>query len=255
MNSLLKVNNGLSVLEESFYSMCKMNSYSNPSLTLHTSMVYGFAKHLPYSMDIEQPEYVPGDYLILEPFDVDQNSWFKWEDRRTIGNAMLRWGDTKKSSTVLHVCYIFQQMLLGNAPAVYDFKKDDYDRLGISSYSSDSKYNENLFNVLRMLPTYYDMVLNTSNNDERRHALEEMYCDICFNIENRVGGVRYSDKNSIIREHKATINWPAYRDVEMLVYNACYNYFDGLKLDITKQIKEMQLKSYTKRLKLKNTNN
>ena len=31
-------------------------SRKNPSLSLHISMVYGFAKHLPYSMDINQEE-------------------------------------------------------------------------------------------------------------------------------------------------------------------------------------------------------
>ena len=56
---------------------------SNPSLTFYTSMVYGFAKHLPYSMDIEQPEYVPADFYNMEPSDVETNSYFKWNDRRT----------------------------------------------------------------------------------------------------------------------------------------------------------------------------
>lgn len=55
----------------------KENNYNNPSLSFYTSMVYGFANNLPYSMDIEQPEYVPSDFLNMEPFDVEENNWFK----------------------------------------------------------------------------------------------------------------------------------------------------------------------------------
>lgn len=46
-------------------------------------MVYSFARHLPYSMDIEQPEYVPADFLNMIPHDVEENNWFKYDDRRT----------------------------------------------------------------------------------------------------------------------------------------------------------------------------
>jgi len=46
------------------------DSYKNPTLSLYTSMVYGFANHFPYSMDIEQPEYVPADFFNMIPNDV-----------------------------------------------------------------------------------------------------------------------------------------------------------------------------------------
>lgn len=163
-------------------------SRKNPSLSLHISMVYGFAKHLPYSMDINQEEYVPGDFLNLEPYDVNENSWFNYPDRRTIYNAMVHWGDTFKSGVLLQVCFIFQQMIIGNIPADYKVRDEDYELLGISHLTNNEEYNRSFFEILLMLPTFYQNVISTSNNDERRQKLDEMYESICEKIEMRVGG-------------------------------------------------------------------
>ena len=60
-------NDDLYAMEAPLLEKYEKRGYKNPSLTLHGSMVCGFANHLPYSMDIEQPEYVPGDFLNIEP--------------------------------------------------------------------------------------------------------------------------------------------------------------------------------------------
>ena len=217
-------------------------SEKNPSLSLHISMVFGFAKHLPYSMDIKQEEYVPGDFLNLEPYDVDENSWFKYNDRRTIYNAMVHWGDTFKSGVLLQVCFIFQQMLLGNIPADFKIGEEDYELLGINKLTNNV-YNRNFFEILSMLPAFYQNVISTSNNDERRKKLDEMYAQVRDKIENRVGGYCKRDsEGNVIEQHEARFQCEAYKDIDMFAYFNYITYFDGLNLDITRIIKEEQLK-------------
>ena len=108
----------LQVYEDEWLKNEKDSFYSteNLSLIFYTSMVYGFAKHLPYSLDIEQPEYVPADFYNMEPLDVDINDWFKWDDRRTFFNAMVNGSETFRTGMLLQMCAIFQKMLLGQFP-------------------------------------------------------------------------------------------------------------------------------------------
>ena len=64
-------------------------------------MVYGFAKHLPYSMDIGQPEYVPSDFLDTVPKDADFNNYFKYDDSKTLFRSMISFHETFESGIIL----------------------------------------------------------------------------------------------------------------------------------------------------------
>ena len=88
----------------------------------------------------------------------------------------------------------------------------------------------------------------STSKEERRKNLEEVYKDICANVQNLVGGFRETDgKGNVVRESKADIAWPAWRDVEMIV-DANYNtIYDGLKLGLTKEIKDKQLDNMQKK--------
>lgn len=242
-------NEKLYTLEKTLIEKFKREEYKNPSLTLHGSMVWGFAYHLPYSMDIEQEEYVPGDFLNIEPKDVDENNWFKWEDRRTIYNAMYRWTDTRKSGILLQTCYVFQQMLLGNISPYIATDEETYYTLGINKFTDDEEYNKKFFNILQKLPNYYEKVITSENNIKRREVLKETYNEICSNIEMKVGGfTKYNTDGTTKSYSPATISYKAHMDVEMIIDGRGSTiFFDGLKLDITKSIKEIQLKNNKKK--------
>ena len=218
--------------------------FSNPSLSFYTSMVYGFANNLPYSMDIEQPEYVPADFLNMEPFDVEENNWFKWEDRRTYFNAMVRWGDTFKTGMMLQMCSLFQKMLLGQFPTHFELKEEDYVGWGIEAMTKNKEYNRCFFETLKSLPSYYERVTSASNNDERRKVLEEIYAEIVYRIAERYGGLKETGADGeVIREVKGTLPIRPAKDIEMLVYWDRIDYFDGIP-DVIASIKEEQLKKY-----------
>lgn len=235
------ISNELQNLCEPFLMAYRERGLRNPSLTLYTSMVYGFAKHLPYSMDIMQPEYVPGIFLDMEPKDVNENNWFKWEDRRTFFNSMIRWGDTFRSGMLLQVCYLFQEMLLGNVPSDYVLDKESFYNLGIDKFTSNMKYNRNFFSVIQTLPHYYQLVTQAKTQEERRKQLENMYEAVCIGIENRVGGfAEYNEDGSVKRKYEANIRWDAYRDVELRIYFEGITWYDGVK-ELIAQIKEEQL--------------
>ena len=217
---------------------------SNPSLTFYTSMVYGFAKHLPYSMDIEQPEYVPADFYNMEPSDVETNSYFKWNDRRTFFKSMVNWGDTFKTGMLLQMCAIFQKMLLGQFPHNFELKEADFKDWGIDVMTNNKDYNRNFFETLKSLPKYYQLVVNASTCEERRNRLDEMYKEIIQRIAGRYGGLRETDANgNIIRNIPGTIPIRPAEDVKMMVYWENVTYYDGIK-PIIKAIKNEQLKKY-----------
>lgn len=240
-----KTSQELLELEKTAIDLMKRRGVKNPSLSLYISMVYGFAENLPYSMDIEQEEYVPGDFLNLKPFDVEENNWFKYEYRRTIYNAMVHWGDTFKSGVLLQVCYIFQQMLLKNIPANFSVSDDDFEKMGFDVFTKNAEYNRLFFEILASLPSYYQSVVDSQDITERRSKLEKMYEDIQNCIGMRIGGFREIDNNgNIIREVKSNIIWGAFRDVELLVAWDYVNIFDVNSFDITKFMKEEQLKKY-----------
>jgi len=164
--------------------------YRNPTLSLYTSMVYGFANHLPYLMDIEQPEYVPADFLNMVPDDVEENSWFKWEDRRTYFNAMIHWGDTFKSGMLLQICNVFQKMILGQFPTNFILTEENYIGWGIDLITQDQEYNRCFFETLKTLPDWYHKLTSSVNNDERRNILDVMYADIMSKVSARYGSFK-----------------------------------------------------------------
>lgn len=234
--------------EEDWINEYKTTRYSsrNPSLTFYTSMVFGFAKHLPYSMDIEQPEYVPADFYNMEPFDVDTNNYFKWDDRRTFFNSMVNWGDTFRTGMLLQMCTIFQKMLLGQFPNDFELKDSDFEDWGIDAMTKDIDYNRKFFETLKALPKYYQMVVNAPTNVERRKCLDEMYEEIMQRISARYGGFRESDANgNIIKDFPGTIPIRPAEDVKMKVYWEQVTYYDGID-SVIKAIKEEQLKNYMK---------
>lgn len=227
--------------------------YRNPTLSLYTSMVYGFANHLPYSMDIEQPEYVPADFLNMIPNDVEENSWFKWDDRRTYFNAMTHWGDTFKSGMLLQMCNIFQKMILGQFPNNFVLTEDNYTSWGIDLMTQNQEYNKCFFETLKALPDWHNKLISSTNNDERRITLEAMYADIMSKISARYGSFKETDVNgNVVRESKGIIPIRPSDDVSMFVHWDNVTFHDGIP-DVIEAIKGLQLEKY-KKVKLQSLN-
>lgn len=219
--------------------------YKNPSASFYTSMIYGFAKHLPYSMDIEQKEYVPADFLNMMPYDVEINDWFKFNDRRTFYKSLINWGDTFKTGMILQICYIFQKMILGEFPPDFELNEKNYDDWVIFSMTNDEEYNKNFFEVLKFLPEYLKKVVESSNNEERRITLNKMYADLMKRIAACYGSVRRESEN-IIEISEGTIPINPSSDVEMRVYWDNINFTDGIP-SVIQKIKEAQLITYRSR--------
>ena len=80
------------------------------------SIVYEFASKLPYSMDYQDKEFVPGIFLNISP--VNSSKWI-FKDHPSLYYKMINWGDTLKSGILLQVCFIFQLMIMGEFPNNY----------------------------------------------------------------------------------------------------------------------------------------
>lgn len=220
--------------------------YNNPTLSLYTSMVYGFANHLPYSMDIVQPEYVPADFLNMIPSDVEENSWFKWKDRRTYFNAMINWDDAFQSGMLLQMCNIFQKMILGQFPIDFVLTEENYTEWGIDLITNDEEYNRCFFETLKTLPDWYHKLISSVNNDERRSILDAMYSDIMSKISARYDSFKETGTDgNTIREYKGSIPIMPSRDVSMLVYWDHVKFHDGIP-SVIEAIKSEQLRTYNK---------
>ena len=231
----------------------KREMYNNPSLSLYTSMVYAFAKHLPYSMDIEQPEYVPADFLDMTPHDVDENIWFKWENRRTFFNSLIRWPDTRRTGLILKMCFLFQKMILGEFPVNFKLKEEDYVNMGIDVMTDDFEYNRAFFETLKSLPDHYKKLNSSTDNSKRRKVLEEMYENIINTMTARYGSLRITDEHgNVVRESKGVAPIRPHSDIVMLVYWDYVTYHDGIP-SIIEKIKEEQLKKYNSK-RLENPN-
>lgn len=247
MDKLLSLvaNDDLQTCGSSWMAKAKKSGYyHNPSASFFTSMVYGFASHLPYSMDIEQPEYVPADFLNILPHDVDENPWFKYEDRRTIFNALINWGDTYKTGILLQLCNIFQKMLLGQFPVDYELGEDNYVEWKIFSMTKNEEYNRNFFETLKILPSFYRSVISAPDEKSRRVALEEAYATIKKNLAARFGGIKVTDANgNIVTERIGTIPIRPSEDVAMLVHWDNISFHDGIK-PVIDEIRTKQLEEY-----------
>ena len=203
------------------------------------SMVYDFAKNLPYSMDIQQEEYVPADFLNMTPYDFANDRFFKWEDSRTVYTAMTSWGDTFKSGIVLQMCAVFQKMLSRQFPNDYVLEDDDFYLWGIDNITSDKDYNKRFFETLKSLPDYYKRVESAKSVEERRKALDQIYAEMQNGIVNKIGGFRETDgEGNVVREYKPTIVCRPISDLKMLYYFRNIEYLDEipkLKETIRKQ--------------------
>lgn len=252
MKSLIEyVNDKTSYKDTNFYS--QMTGMSEDSIICALS--YKFAKGLPYSMDIQQMEYVLGDFINMRPYDCKDSKFFKYNDN--VYQAMISWNDTFKSGILLQMCVVFQKMLSFEIPNNYNLDEEDFYTLGISRMTSNIEYNKNFFEILKMLPQYYEEVQNTTSVEERRKVLEKIFDQMKMAISNRVGGFRQTEvkdgKQVVIRESKPTIVWSPVKDLEML-YEFQHVRIDGDVSLIIKNIKEEKLQMFNEVIEVTNDN-
>jgi len=189
------------------------------------SIVYEFARKLPYSMDYIDKDFVPGIFLNVAPMNHSKQIF---KDYSNLYHKMINWGDTKKSGIVLQICNIFQAMLMGQFPSNYQLTEEYFHNLGIDQMTSDDEYNRFLFETLKMLPRYCLKFNLTKNSDERRKLLNDIYMIILDRVGQKIGGIRRTslDGNIIsVQEHKATIRLFPHRDLDMLYY------FERIRID------------------------
>lgn len=182
------------------------------------SIVYEFAKNLPYSIDYKDSKFVPGIFLNMSP--VHPKSYiFKYNS--SLYNRMLGWGDTIKSGILLQLCFVFQTMLMNKIQNNYHLDEDDYYNLGINNMTSNKEYNLYLFDLLKSLPEYCTRLNSTESTEDRRKILDEVYDIMLQRVGQKVGGFKKTSVSSdviTVQEHKASICWKPHRDLEMLYY-------------------------------------
>lgn len=240
MNNLIKrMSNQLTRDLTYMYS----NDKNIPEGDIIFSMVYDFANHLPYSMDIQQEEYVPADFMHMKPYDASTHKFFKWKDSETVYKALISSGDTFRTGVIMQVCAVFQKMLSEQFPHDYALKDSDFYTWGIDEMTPDEDYNRNFFEILKTLPEYYRDVQAAKNNDERRKILMTIYEEMQQNIANRVGGYRRRNaQGEVVEEFKPQVIWQPSQDVYMLYYFnqiQCRTYRTE---ELKKGIKEQELK-------------
>jgi len=188
------------------------------------SLVYEFARKLPYSMDYMDKDFVPGMFLNVSPINPTK---YIFKEYNSLYSKMVNWGDTKKSGLLLQICNIFQAMLMGNFPSNYELTEEDFYNFGIAQMTRDDEYNHFLFETLQILPHYCIKLNSVENSDDRRKILDEIYGLILDRIGQKIGGVRKTSTigNVIsVQEHKATIRLLPHRDLDMLYYFERINY-------------------------------
>ena len=224
----------------------RKNDRLNPSVVLFKGMVWQFANWLPYSMDIEQDKYVPGDFLTIEPKDVNENSWFKWDDRRTFYNAMFNNIETRKSGILLQVCYILQQMILGEVP-LDEFKDLSIQELEFVGFGPE--YRSNLFNILKKLPTFCQELDQIKDKEARRAKLDKIYKEL-----NSIGDFRQTIKGKNGKEcaidSLGTSPHNPRLEVEMIEQECACNFYGGVPI-LTAVIRGEQLANYKEKKALR----
>lgn len=222
---------------------CYSKDKNIPEGDIIFSMVYEFAKKLPYSMDIQQEEYVPADFMNMRPYDANTHRFFKWKDSETVYKALLSFGDTFRTGVIMQVCAVFQKMLSEQFPHDYVLKDSDFHTWGINEMTPDEEYNRNFFEILKILPEYYKNVQAAKDNRERREILMTIYEEMEKNIANRVGGYRRKNaQGEVVEEFKPQVICHPSQDVYMLYYFnqiRCNTYRTE---DLKKRIKEQELK-------------
>lgn len=189
------------------------------------SIVYEFARKLPYSMDYMDKDFVPGVFLNISPKNPVKRSFKEYSN---LYYKMIGWNDTKKSGILLQICTIFQAMIMGQLPDNFWLNEEDFENLGISQMTKDEEYNRFLFETLQMLPQYC-VKLNLANDiEERRKILDDIYMVISDRIGQKIGGFKKTtiDGNVMsVDERKASIRLRPHKDLEMLYY------FEGINID------------------------
>ena len=128
------------------------------------SMVYKFAKNLPYSMDYLDDDFIPSN-----------SNKYLFKDYGNIYSKMINWSDTLVSGIQLQVCNIFQKMLLSNKYDNYSLSEEDYYNYGFDKLTSMEHYNKTIFNFFRVLPYYCTLVNSSDSVEDRRNKLDEVY--------------------------------------------------------------------------------
>lgn len=218
---------------------CFMCEKSASEDKIIVSLVYAFAKGLPYSIDWALPEFVPGIFLNLRPASLLETYLFK--DHDNLYKKMINWSDTLKSGVLLQICYIFQLMLMGEIPSDYEISEKDYYDWGISGFTKDEEYNRNLFMVIKDLFGYCEKINSINNIEERKKMLDEVYLILLDKVGNKVGGFRQVTISGNVYEEivkKPSITWRPVKDLEMLFFFERINLLnvDSLVNEINKLI-------------------
>ena len=182
------------------------------------SIVYEFARKLPYSIDYKDNDFVHGIFLNVAPVNPSK---LVFKDYGNLYNIMFKWNDTKKSAILLKVCSIFQAMLMGYISDDYQLKEEDFLKLGIDQITNNEEYNYLLFEALQMLSQYCIKLNSIDNSEERRKLLDEIFMIILDKVGQKIGGFRKTsteDNVITINEHKATIKLLPHKDLAMLYY-------------------------------------
>lgn len=192
------------------------------------SMVYKFAKNLPYSMDYQDENFILGEFINLIPNHSDK---YLFKDYGNIYNKMINWGDTLVSGIQLQVCNIFQKLLMTNIPENYILAEEDFYNYGFDRLTSMEYYNKSIFNLLKKLPEYCNFVNSAETTEERRSKLEEVYGYICqvtnYVIKNSKKKV-VTDKVIIDDELKGFYHrWKPAQDLEMMYFFERIKNYDG----------------------------
>lgn len=243
------MNNELSIITD------VINASDNSEEILCT-LVYHFAKNLPYSMDYKDPNFVLGDYMNFVPVDPKK---YMFIDYGSLYNKMIHWSDTIVTGVKLQVCSIFQKMLMSINPDKYQLDEEDFYLYGFDKLTGMEIYNKNVFNLLIDLPKYCRLVNSTDVMEERRKHLKTVY-EIIDKVTSHVEYVRRHNTEVCtdivaVREEKVDFihGWSPEADLNMMYHfnniniSNCYVYSlieqsnsivlgqldcnDGLKLD------------------------
>ena len=183
------------------------------------SMVYKFAKNLPYSMDYLDEDFILGDFINYMPSNSNK---YLFKDYGNIYNKMINWSDTLVSGIQLQVCNIFQKMLISNKSDNYSLSEEDYYNYGFDKLTSMEQYNKTIFNFFRMLPYYCTLVNSSDSVEDRRKKLDEVYgyiWQVTNNVIKKSNDVVIS-KDVIILGKVVEYNhrWKPSQDLEMMFY-------------------------------------
>lgn len=214
MENLCVINNG--DIKNKLKTFEEENKISEDEIIC--SLVYEFAKKLPYSIDYMDKDFVPGLFLNVAP--INPTKWI-FKDYNSLYEKMVNWQDTKKSGTLLQVCNIFQAMLMGQIPGNYQLTEEDFHNLGINQATNNEEYNRFLFETLQMLPQYCMRLNSMNSTEERRKMLDGIYLLMTDRIGQKIGGYKKTSIDSDIistEEHKATVGLLPHKDLDMLYY-------------------------------------